>query len=57
MPERVGGWCGHAAEQAASRGGFVCSTHEQLRLGDDGGALVIWEVELLMCFQQMGLDS
>lgn len=33
------------------------AAHPGLHLGDDVGALLIWEVELLMCFQQMGLDS
>lgn len=31
--------------------------HPGLRLGDDVGALVIWEMELLMSLRQMGLDG
>lgn len=31
--------------------------HPDLSLGDDVGAMVIWEVELLTYLQQVGMDS
>jgi len=46
-----------AVLQSGLRAAVALAAHPGLRLGGDVGALVVWQVELLMCSQQMGLDS